>query len=55
MGCFFIGHASWLKGFKLLRENTDFYPSMAIGIRTQIGPSATCRSFTAEGLMFLCR
>jgi len=36
-----------------LRENTDFYPSKAIGIRHQVSPSACCRRFGPDGLMFL--
>jgi uncharacterized protein YecT (DUF1311 family) len=37
---------------KQLRENTDFYPSMAIGIRRQIRGAAHCRPFASDGLMF---
>jgi uncharacterized protein YecT (DUF1311 family) len=33
-------------------ENTDFYPSTATGIRTQLAASATCRTIMANGLMF---
>jgi uncharacterized protein YecT (DUF1311 family) len=35
-----------------LRENIDFYPSVAIGIGLQIETSAMCRPLTADGLIF---
>jgi uncharacterized protein YecT (DUF1311 family) len=35
-----------------LRENIDFYPSMAIGIGRQIETSPLCRPLTADGLKF---
>jgi uncharacterized protein YecT (DUF1311 family) len=36
-----------------LRENTGFYPSMAIGNRHQESCSARCRRFGVDGLKFL--